>query len=291
MPNSAIHVPSRSLHLLSVIIPARDEEGCIASTVEHLHLELELRGVPHEVIVVDDGSADRTWEILQEEARRINGERHEARGDGHEARDGGHEAGGDRREVLRPIKNEGPHGFGRAIVKGLDAMTGDAVVIMMADESDDCRDVVRYWEKLNEGYDCVFGSRFMKGGGTIDYPPIKLFFNRMANAFVRFMFRHGLNDTTNAFKAYRREVIEGIRPILSPHFNITVELPLKAIVRGYNFAVIPITWRNRRHGVAKLKIKEMGSRYLFVCLYVWLEKYFSRGDFHRDRAQAAGSSK
>jgi len=183
--------------------------------------------------------------------------------------------------ILRPIKSPGPHGFGRAITRGLDAMTGDAVVIMMADESDDCRDVVRYWEKLNEGYDCVFGSRFVKGGGTIDYPPFKLFMNRLANAFVRMMFQHGLNDTTNAFKAYRKTVIDGIRPILSPHFNITVELPLKAIVRGYSFTTIPITWRNRRHGVAKLKIKEMGSRYLFICLYVWLEKYFSRGDYRK----------
>ena len=244
-----------ALKLLSVVIPARDEESCIASTVKHLHLELDLRGVPHEIIVVDDGSKDSTWRILKDESTKF--------------------------AELKPIKNEGPHGFGRAITKGLDNMTGDAVVIMMADESDDCRDVVRYWEKLNEGYDCVFGSRFVKGGGTIDYPPIKLFMNRMANAFVRFMFRHGLNDTTNAFKAYRREVIDGIRPILSPHFNITVELPLKAIVRGYSFTVIPITWRNRRHGVAKLKIKEMGSRYLFICLYVWLEKYFSRGDYRR----------
>ena len=245
------------LELLSIVIPARDEEGCIASTVEHLHLELDLRGVPHEIIVVDDGSGDRTWEILQRESQKI--------------------------PELRPLKSPGPHGFGRAITRGLDAMRGDAVVIMMADESDDCRDVVRYWEKLKEGHDCVFGSRFARGGGVIDYPPIKLFVNRVANLFVRMMFRHGLNDTTNAFKAYRRTVIEGIRPILSPHFNITVELPLKAIVRGYNYAVIPITWRNRRHGVAKLKINEMGSRYLFICLYVWFEKYFSRGDYKKSK--------
>ncbi len=275
MPSSQSATVNKPLNLLSVIIPARDEEGCIASTVEHLHLELDLRGVPHEIIVVDDGSRDRTLQILQEEARRLNTSASVA-----QVSNSGlspHEP----REVLRAIRNPGPHGFGRAITLGLDAMTGDAAVIFMADESDDCRDVVRYWEKLNGGYDCVFGSRFMKGGGTIDYPPIKLFMNRLANAFVRFLFRHGLNDTTNAFKAYRKEVIDGIRPILSPHFNITVELPLKAIVRGYSFAVIPITWRNRRHGVAKLKITEMGSRYLFIVLYVWLEKYFSRGDYRK----------
>jgi dolichol-phosphate mannosyltransferase len=242
-----------SLQLLSIVIPARDEEGCIASTVEHLHLELKLHGVPHEIVVVDDGSKDRTWAILQEVRERV--------------------------PVLAPVQNKALNGFGRAITCGLDAAKGDALVIMMADESDDCRDVVRYWQQLNEGYDCVFGSRFMKGGGVIDYPSVKLFVNRLANAFVRILFNHGLNDTTNAFKAYRKTVIDGIRPILSPHFNITVELPLKAIVRGFSFTVIPITWRNRRTGEAKLKIKEMGSRYLFICLYVWLEKYFSRGDY------------
>ena len=243
------------LSLLSIIIPARDEEGCIASTIGHLHLELNLHNVPHEIVVVDDGSSDGTWAILQTEAQKI--------------------------PELHPIQNKGLHGFGRAITCGLDAAKGDAVVIMMADESDDCRDVVRYWQTLNEGFDCVFGSRFTKGGGVIDYPPIKLTLNRAANLFIRLLFRHGLNDTTNAFKAYRREVIDGVRPILSPHFNITVELPLKAIIRGFSFTTIPITWRNRRTGVAKLKIREMGSRYLFICLYIWLEKYFSRGDYKK----------
>lgn len=243
----------KPLTLLSIVIPARDEEGCICSTVEHLHLELRLQGVPHEIVVVDDGSTDRTWELLQELREHL--------------------------PELVPLRNTGLHGFGRAIIQGLNCFKGDAVVVMMADESDDSRDVVRYWHKLNEGYDCVFGSRFVKGGGVIDYPLFKLTLNRLANQFIRLLFGIRLNDTTNAFKAYRAEVIEGCRPLLSPHFNLTVELPLKAIVRGYNWTVIPITWRNRRSGVAKLKLKEMGSRYLFICLYIWLEKYLARGDY------------
>lgn len=243
------------LQLLSVVIPARNEEGCIRATVEHLDLELRLNQVPHEIIVVDDGSIDSTRAILDEIAQMV--------------------------PALRPLTNPGPHGFGRAIIYGLDRMNGDAAVIMMADESDDPRDVVRYWHGLNDGFDAVFGSRFIKGGGVIDYPWLKLRLNRLFNRLVRVLFRIRLNDTTNAFKAYRRTAIDGCRPLLAPHFNLTVELPLKTIVRGYSWTVIPITWRNRRSGEAKLKIKEMGSRYLFICLYVWLEKYFSAGDYRK----------
>jgi dolichol-phosphate mannosyltransferase len=241
------------LQLLSIVLPARDEEGCIVSTVEHLHLELRLQNIPHEIIVVDDGSTDSTWPKLTDLSQKISN--------------------------LRPVQNLGQHGFGRAITYGLDQASGDAMVIMMADESDDCRDVVRYWRLLNEGWDAVFGSRFVKGGGVIDYPWLKLRINRLANFFIRLLFNIKLNDTTNAFKAYRKTVIDGCRPILSPHFNLTVELPLKTIVRGFTWTVVPITWRNRRTGVPKLKITEMGSRYLFICAYVWLEKYFSRGDY------------
>lgn len=254
--NAASETSARDpLRLLSVVIPARDEEGCIASTVEHLHVELRIHGVPHEIVVVDDGSRDKTWETLEALQKRV--------------------------PTLRPVQNLGMHGFGRALICGFDNVRGDAVVVMMADESDDCRDVVRYWDLLNQGWDAVFGSRFIRGGATIDYPWLKLKVNRLANFFIRMMFNIKLNDTTNAFKAYRTTVLNGCRPLLSPHFNLTVELPLKTIVRGYSWTVIPITWRNRRTGEAKLKIKEMGSRYLFICMYVWLEKYFSRGDYRK----------
>jgi dolichol-phosphate mannosyltransferase len=242
------------LELLSVVIPARDEEGCIASTVEHLHRELRAHDVQHEIVVVDDGSSDRSWKILEQLKLRLPN--------------------------LVPTQNTGLHGFGRAIIWGLNQAQGDAVVIMMADESDDVRDVVRYWNVLNEGYDCVFGTRFMPGGGVEDYPRLKLFLNRIANKFLQLLFRLEHNDITNAFKAYRKTTIDGCRPLLASHFNLTIEIPLKAVVRGYTWKSLPITWRNRRSGSTKLKIKEMGSGYLLTCLNIWLEKHLSRGD-HR----------
>ena len=246
---------SAPLTLFSVIIPARDEAESLPSTIGAIHGAFSAAGVPHEIVVVDDGSHDRTGEVMQELAGKF--------------------------PTVVPIRNSGRHGFGRAVVWGLDHSRGDAVVIMMADASDSPEDAVKYWRLLNDGYDCAFGSRFLSGSSVVDYPRVKLAVNRLANFLVRVGFHIPLNDTTNAFKAYRRTVIDGCRPFLAPHFNLTVELPLKAIVRGFSYAITPISWRNRRFGVAKLKIKEMGSRYFFICAYVWLEKYFSRGDYRQ----------
>ena len=259
MPDTPALSPSKGaapLSLVSVVIPARAEEESLPSTLEAIFTTFPTAGSPHEIVVVDDGSRDRTWAVLQELKLKF--------------------------PSLAPTQNaSGGNGFGRAIEWGLDRSHGDAVVIMMADASDAPSDAVTYWRLLNAGHDCAFGSRFVEGGKVVDYPRVKLFVNRLANFLVRIGFNIPLNDTTNAFKAYRRTVIDGCRPFLAPHFNLTVELPLKAIVRGYTYAITPISWHNRKFGVAKLKIKEMGSRYFFICAYVWLEKYFSRGDYRR----------
>ena len=249
--------PPKTLNLYSVIIPARDEEESLPETLRSIYQLFTQEGIPHEIVVVDDGSKDATWDVLESLAQQEI-------------------------PTLVAVQNKGLNGFGRAIAHGLDHSKGDAVVIMMADASDSPEDAIKYWHLLHDkGYECAFGSRFIKGGKVEDYPKIKLFINRIANLMVKIGFRIPLNDTTNAFKAYRRNVIKGCSPILSPHFNITVELPLKAIVRGYSYAITPISWKNRKYGVAKLKIKEMGSRYFFICAYIWMEKYFSRGDYKR----------
>jgi dolichol-phosphate mannosyltransferase len=240
---------------LSVVIPAHNEQGSVAETVQAVTTTLGDAQIEHEVIVVDDASTDATAAVVARLA----------------------EADPNVRYLLSPY----PNGFGFAVRAGLEAFTGDGVAIVMADFSDDPDDLVAYHRLLEAGYDCAFGSRFIRGGRATDYPLPKLVLNRLVNAGIRLLFGHGYNDTTNAFKAYRREVIDNVQPLLSQHFNLTVEIPLKAIVRGHSYAIVPIAWRNRATGQSKLKLQEMGSRYLFILLYVFFERHLSRGDYRR----------
>ena len=244
---------------LSLVIPAHNEADGITPTLRAFAGRLRAEQIPFEIVVVDDHSSDGTGDVLRGLAAEI--------------------------PELRRVENPRSGGFGHAVLAGLEAFRGDAVCIVMADASDDPSDVVTYYRQLGEGVDCVFGSRFVRGARVVDYPSHKLLINRLANTFIRLLFGLRLNDVTNAFKCYRREVIAGCQPLLSKHFNLTVELPLKAIVRGYSYSVVPINWYNRTTGVSKLKIKEMGSRYLFIVLYVWLERYLSRGDYVRPDAR------
>jgi dolichol-phosphate mannosyltransferase len=239
--------------MLSVVIPAHNEEGHIADTVQGLADALRQAGISYEILVVNDNSSDGTERILATLSAADSG--------------------------VRYINAAPPNGFGFAVRRGLAEFRGGAVAIVMADGSDDPADLVAFYRKLESGYDCVFGSRFARGGRVSDYPRLKLVMNRLANFLIRALFMLRYNDVTNAFKLYRRSAIAGVQPLLSHHFNLTVELPLKCIIRGYRYAVLPNSWKNRKEGVSKLRIKEMGSRYLFIILYCWLERTLSRGDY------------
>lgn len=239
--------------LLSVVIPARNEAGSLPATLRSLHATLTAAGVPHEIVVVNDGSQDDTVDVLRGLETEI--------------------------PALRHIDNVPPHGFGLAVRAGIDAARGEAVAVVMADGSDAPGDVARFYAKMAEGYDCVFGSRFLPGARITGYPPLKRALNRLVNSGIRLLFGLKYNDTTNAFKMYRAHVLTGLRPFLSHHFNLTVELPLKAIIRGYSYAVLPNDWRGRSHGESKLRLKEMGSRYLFIILYCLIEKWLCAQDY------------
>ena len=246
---------------LSVIIPARNEEGLIGSTVTRLRDYLDSVEISDlDILVVDDGSTDQTKAVVMAEHR--NDPR------------------------IRVLTNTGRNGFGRAVAFGLTHFSGDAAVVYMADASDAPEDVAIYYHILRDEADCAFGSRFMRQSRIVNYPRLKLVINRISNFVIQMMFGLRYNDTTNAFKGYRRNVIEGCRPFVSPHFNLTIEIPLKAIVRGYSYRVIPISWHNREIGTSSLLLKEQGSRYLYTLLVVWFEWLLVRHDTKRGDDEA-----
>jgi dolichol-phosphate mannosyltransferase len=239
---------------LSIVLPAYNEEGSIEETLRTLYAKLQEEQIDHEIVVVNDNSKDNTLGLLTTIQETI--------------------------PTLIVHTNLGPNGFGYAIRYGLERFQGDCVAIMMSDLSDDPSDLVAFYRKMvAENLDCVFGSRFIRGGATYDYPKHKYLINRFANTLIKILLGMSYNDSTNAFKLYKKTTIQGLKPFLSAHFNLTIELPLKAIIRGYTYGVLPNSWRNRKAGESNLKIKEMGSRYLFILLYVIIEKYLSRNDY------------
>jgi dolichol-phosphate mannosyltransferase len=241
---------------LSIVIPAYNEAESLPETVSAIYEELNKNAIIHEILVINDNSKDNTLAILEDLKLKI--------------------------DTLKWITNEGPNGFGYAVRKGLLNFSGDCVAIMMADLSDSPQDLVTFYKTMTEGnFDAVFGSRWSRGGKVYDYPLIKKIINRISNSIIRLSFRIKYNDTTNAFKLYKKQTIEGLKPFLSPHFNLTIELPLKVIIRGYSYSIVPNSWKNRKFGKSNLKIREMGTRYLFILLYCLIEKYFAKNDFKK----------
>lgn len=241
---------------LSIVIPAYNEQESLPITVKSLYETLKESNIKHEIWVTNDSSKDNTLQVLNELKLQI--------------------------PTLVFETNYGPNGFGYAVRYGLERYSGDCVAIFMADMSDDPQDLVKYYRTMMEtNADAVFGSRWMKGGYVVDYPKNKKILNRIANLIIKLVIGTKYNDATNSFKLYKRQTMTGLKPFLSPHFNLTIELSLKTIVRGYSFVVVPNSWTNRVYGVSNLKIKEMGSRYFFILMYCFLEKYFSRDDFKK----------
>lgn len=243
--------------VLSVVIPAYNEQDNLPKTVAGLQETLRRERIPYELILVNDNSSDGTRAAIEALM----------------AQD----------PAIRTVNRQAPGGFGRAVRSGLELVTGDFVVVCMADSSDDPQDVAAYYRKLGEGYDCVFGSRFVPGGSTTNYPRVKLVVNRIVNRVIQWMFWCRFNDLTNAFKAYRTEVIRACAPYHGCHFNITIEMSLGAYIRGFTIAQIPIRWYGRTWGSSNLSLRTMGRRYLATLIRAFAEWMLVSDDLLAER--------
>lgn len=242
-PAAGVTVQPGPVRLFSIVMPAWNEEEVIADTLRDLTAHLDGTGHHYEIVVVDDGSTDRTPDILRDFAA-------------------GHPA-------IRPVKNPGPGGYGFAIRRGLEHYRGDAVVVVTSDGADAPKDVAAYFDRIAQGHDCVFGDRFAPGATVTGYPPVKRFVNRAANWMISLMVGRPYRDFTNGFKCYRRHVIEDMQPLVCGQFNITIEMSLKAVLAGWNYAVIPNDWSQRGGGSSSFRLLRLVKPYaatLFFCL-------------------------
>lgn len=249
-------VKEKNSLLYSIIIPAYNEESNIIPTVRALAEALRGEEIPFELVIVNDNSTDSTAEVVEQHREEF--------------------------PEIKLVHNTPPGGLGRAVRLGLREFTGAVAAVVMADLSDDPQDVVTCYRKIEEGYHAVFGSRFSKGSKVTHYPPLKLIANRIVNRMIQLMFLTPHNDLTNAFKVYRREVIDNISPLHAAHFNISIEMSLSTLIRPYAAAAIPISWSGRTWGSSNLKLNEMGRRYLCTLLKVWFERILIQDDLLAD---------
>lgn len=215
---------------LCIIIPAKNEELTLTKTLENIQKKLNGK-IPFNILVVNDHSDDSTLKLLEKLASRLPN--------------------------LKYVSNPWDGGVGNAIRYGLTKWQGDIVALCMADGSDAPKDILLSYKKIkNEGVDCVFGSRFIKGGRVENYPFIKLILNRFFNTLVRIISGNKYNDFTNIFKVYHRRAIVAISPLSSTSFSIGLEMSLKAFKRKLKITIIPISWIQREAGASKLKLSE-----------------------------------
>lgn len=244
--------------LLSIVIPAYNEEENIEPTLSEIITVLNAKSIPHEIVVVNDNSKDKTPDVVRKMQLT--------------------------HKQIKLVNRTPPGGFGRAIRTGLENFSGEYVVIVMADLSDDPEDIAKYYYKLKEGYDCVFGSRFQKESKVIDYPVVKLYINRIVNKMIQLLFWTGHNDLTNAFKGYRYDVVQTILPLRAAHFNITIEMSLSTLIRQYKIASVPIHWYGRKWGQSNLKLRAMGRRYLATLIKIWFERILILDDLLAEKS-------
>jgi glycosyltransferase involved in cell wall biosynthesis len=243
---------------ISIIIPAYNEEEIIEKTIKKTYGILNKKKYDFEIIVVNDNSDDKTEKIIDRLSKT--------------------------NKKIKPIHKKsntrGPTGMGSALKFGFKHCRGDIIIPLMADLSDDPNEIIQLVKKIFDGFDVVCGSRFIKGSKIIGYPRTKMIFNRIYNRLFAFLFSLEVKDISNAFKAYRKSVIDLIKP-KSNNFAITAEILLKAKMFGFKIAEVPVSWHGRTKGESKFgsfspvfivtKVPKIGYQYGVLALTLWFK--------------------
>lgn len=241
--------------MITIIIPFHNEENNVKKVIENV--TTNITKLDYEIVAVNDNSNDKTGNVLNDLSEKNN--------------------------QIKVIHNKsyakGPTGLGNAIKLGFSNSTGNIVIPFMGDLSDDPKDIYKLVEKIEDGYDIVCGSRFMKGGQVFDYPLPKKIAHRLYNNIFSFLFHLKLKDFSNAFKAYKRVVIESIKP-QSNGFEMTAELLLKAKINDYKITEVPVSWTERKSGNSKfgsaVKLPKLGYKYGAIAIKLWFQFIISR---------------
>ncbi len=221
---------------LCIIIPAKNEKLTLTETIDYLQKKIN-GAIPFSILVVNDHSDDGTIDLLVNLASKYPN--------------------------LKYVSNEFEEGVGNAIRYGLSKWQGDIAALCMADGSDAPEDILHSYQKIaQEGYACVFGSRFINGGRVKNYPLVKLILNRIFNNGISILSGNKYNDFTNIFKVYHRRSIDAISPLDSTGFSIGLEMSLRAFKKNLDIAIIPISWTSRKAGVSKLKLSKNFKLYM-----------------------------
>jgi len=222
---------------LSIVIPAHNEQDNIVEVVDKIEQSLNIE---HELLVVNDHSTDATAELVNKLSKQYNN--------------------------IKLIENKLSKGFANALITGFDNLASEIVIPIMADLCDDLFTIKKMLQKINEGYDIVCGSRYIKGGARLGGSKIKGFFSCFVGWSLYYLLRLPTHDIANAFKMYRKKVIESIH-IESEGFEISMEIPLKAYYLGFKITEVPTAWKERTKGKSSFRMLKLLPAYFK--LYLW----------------------
>jgi len=151
--------------------------------------------------------------------------------------------------------------MGKTLIFGTKSAKGDIIIWTMGDLADDPSTYTDIIQKLNSGYDMVFGSRYMPGGSRGNLDLIKAFLSSWGTRLARLLFGIPVHDITNAFRGFRKVMFNNII-LTSTGFSISPEFAIKAYLAGYRLSEVPTVYTNRVAGLSSFKLYYMTVSYL-----------------------------